>query len=201
MRNTITPQKKLGQTDIAKIEIDLKCRDEILKVLLELQYIYCNTELKEKVFAILKELIQGNINPENGRPGMDLWKILILGCVKLSCNWDYDKLHNIANNHKMIRDMKGHGLIVEKKLYNRQTIVDNVSLFTPEILVNLLFDPIRKVITLISRVCSAAGQRGWRNSRSNIRKIRRSFRNSQNLKRSTSKDDTRIGCWRIRRIL
>ncbi len=30
-----------------------------------------------------------------GRPGMDLWKILILGTLRLNCNWDYDKVHEI----------------------------------------------------------------------------------------------------------
>ena len=234
MRNVITPQKTLGQIDIAKIEIDLKCRDEMPRILLGLQHIYCIPELKEQVFTVLKEIIPREINPENGRPGMDLWKILVLGCIKLSCNWDYDKLHDIANNHKSLREMLGFGLMDEKKLFNRQTIVDNISLFTPEVLdrinqivvgaglsllrgkkneeleikgrcdsfvletdvhfptdINLLFDATRKVMTLISRVCSAAGQSGWRNSRSNIRKVKRLFRNSQTLKRSTSKDETK----------
>jgi hypothetical protein len=24
--------------------------------------------------------------------------------VRLNCNWDFDKVHDIANNHKLIRD-------------------------------------------------------------------------------------------------
>jgi hypothetical protein len=234
MRNVINSQKTLGQIDIAKIEIDLKCRDEMPKILLGLQHIYRTPELKEQVFTVLKEIIPREINPENGRPGMDLWKILVLGCVRLCCNWDYDKLHDIANNHKSLREMLGFGLMDEKKLFNRQTIVDNVSLFTPETLdrinqivvgaglsllsgkknekfeiegrcdsfvletdvhfptdINLLFDAIRKVVTLISRICREAGIKGWRQSRSNLRKIKRLFRTAQSLKRSTSKDETK----------
>ncbi len=42
MRKVIQPQRKLGQIDISKIEIDLRCRDEIPKVLLGLQQVYCN---------------------------------------------------------------------------------------------------------------------------------------------------------------
>jgi IS5 family transposase len=136
MRKVIQPQKKLGQIDISKIEIDLKCRDEIPKVLLGLQHIYCDPEIREKVFKLLQELIPENISADNGRPGMDLWKILVLGCVRLTCNWNYDKLHDIANNHQTIREMMGHGVMdkdIESK-YSLQALKDNVSLFTPEIL-------------------------------------------------------------------
>ncbi len=134
MRKVIQPQKKLGQTDIAKIEVDLKCRDEIPRVVLGLQYIYCNQEIREKVFKILEELIRPDVDPNNGCPGMDLWKILVLGCIRLTCNWDYDKLHDIANNHQTIREMLGHGVMDEKYEYKLQTLKDNISLFTPEIL-------------------------------------------------------------------
>ena len=198
MRKVIQPQRKLGQIDISKIEIDLRCRDEIPKVLLGLQHIYCNPEIREKVFKLLEELIPPNIDTDNGRPGMDLWKILVLGCVRLTCNWDYDKLHDIANNHEKIREMLGHGVMDKEEecsKYSLQAIKDNVSLFTPEILdrinqvvveyghsivkgkgkkneelklngrcdsfvfetdvhfptdINLLFDSIRKVVTLVS---------------------------------------------------
>jgi hypothetical protein len=36
-------------------------------------------------------------NHETGRPGMDLWKILVLGTLRLNCNWDFDKVHEMAN--------------------------------------------------------------------------------------------------------
>ena len=58
MRQVIQLQKKLGQTDISKIEIDLRCRDEIPKILLGLQKIYCNREISEKVFEILRNLFR-----------------------------------------------------------------------------------------------------------------------------------------------
>jgi hypothetical protein len=136
MKKVIQPQRKLGQIDISKIEIDLKCRDEIPKILLGLQRIYCNREIREKVFKLLEELIPPDIDPDNGYPGMDLWKILVLGCVKITCNWNYDKLHDIANNHGKIREMLGHGVMDKEgcSKYSLQALKDNVSLFTPEIL-------------------------------------------------------------------
>jgi hypothetical protein len=44
----------------------------------------------------LKDIIPKNIDAGNGRPGMELWKILVLGTLRLNFNWDYDKTHDIA---------------------------------------------------------------------------------------------------------
>jgi hypothetical protein len=42
MRKAINLQLKIGETDISKIRSDLRSRDEIPKLLMGLQYIYCN---------------------------------------------------------------------------------------------------------------------------------------------------------------
>lgn len=235
MRKVTQAQRKLGQVDISKIEIDLRSRDEMPKILLGLQYIYCTDEIREEVFKILEAMIPSGIDKNNGRPGMELWKILVLGCVRLNNNCNYDKLHDIANNHRTLREMLGHGLVDSDYYYRLQTLKDNVSLFTPEILdrinqvvvkaghkliyqkkneknelklklngkcdsfvvetdvhfptdINLLFDAIRKAITLISRLCSELGINGWRKSRYNLKTIKQLYRKIQKLKRSTSKD-------------
>lgn len=65
---------------------------------------------------------------------MDLWKILVLGTLRLDCNWDYDKLREIANNHKNIREFLGHTINEFDQRYALQTLKDNISLFTPEVL-------------------------------------------------------------------
>ncbi len=58
MRRVIDPQMKIGEKAIASIKFDLRCRDEIPKLLRGLQAIYCNRELREKVFAVLAEIIR-----------------------------------------------------------------------------------------------------------------------------------------------
>ncbi len=65
---------------------------------------------------------------------MELWKILVLGTLRLNCNWDYDKLREIANNHMTLREMLGHGFFDRNSKYALQTLKDNVSLLTPEVL-------------------------------------------------------------------
>ena len=134
MRKTIDPQIKMGEVDISQIEFDLRSRDEIPKLLMGLQHIYITPEIRKPVFQVLEEIIPEGTDPNNGCPGMDLWKILVLGTLRLSCNWDYDKLQDIANNHKTLRKMLGHGLLDDSYRYALQTLKDNVSLFTREAL-------------------------------------------------------------------
>ena len=79
MRKLIDPQLKIGQREIQNIEIDLDCRDEIPQVLLGLQHLYSDRKLRERVFSILETIVPVNVDAKYGRPGMDLWKILVLG--------------------------------------------------------------------------------------------------------------------------
>ena len=136
MRKVKESQMKLGEVDISKIEFDPRSRDEIPKLLKGLQYIYCNVEIREKVFDMLEGIIPEGTNKDTGRPGMELWKILVLGTLRINCNWDYDKLHEIANNHMTLREMLGQDIFNREK-YPLQTLKDNVSLLTPEILTEI----------------------------------------------------------------
>lgn len=134
MRKVIENQLKIGQTDIPNIEIDLQCRDEIPQVLLGIQQIYSKPAIRKEMFNILKNITPVDVAADKGRPGMDLWKILVLGALRINCNWDYDKLHNIANEHKTIREFMGHTIFDFDQTYGLQTLKDNISLLTPELL-------------------------------------------------------------------
>jgi len=134
LRKIFDPQLTFGQTPIDQIKIDIKSRDEIPKLLLGLQHIYCTPELRLKIFNVLETMVPQETNAKTGRPGMDLWKILVIGIIRLNCNWDYDKLREIINNHKTIRQMLGHGMMDDDMTYPLQTLKDNISLLTPEIL-------------------------------------------------------------------
>ena len=79
----MNPQMQFGEVDISQIEFNLRCRDEIPKLLMGLQHIYCTPELRATVFEILKEMIPEGVDPNNGCPGMDLWKVFVLGTVRL----------------------------------------------------------------------------------------------------------------------
>ena len=134
MRKVIKEQIELGESDIASIQFDLQSRDEIPKLLVGLQHIYANEPLREKVFKILEDLTPEGIDPNNGRDGMSYWKILVLGTLRLACNFDYDKLKEIADQHQSVRQMMCHGLFDTGTFYPLQTIKDNVTLLTQEVL-------------------------------------------------------------------
>ena len=142
MRKVIDPQLQFGEQDISAIELDPKSRDDIPEILRGLQYIYTTRGLRERVFAILAEVIpdrvgegaEGKADPEQGRPGMEQWKILVLGVLRLGLNADYDRIHELANQHLTIRQMLGHSGWDDETRYNLQTLKDNLRLFTPEIL-------------------------------------------------------------------
>jgi IS5 family transposase len=142
MRRVIEPQMKLGELAIADIKLDPKSRDDIPQILRGLKHIYTTPELRGAVFAILTEVlpvhqIEGKTvkaDPNNGRPGMTQWQILVLGVLRLGLNADYDRILELANEHKTLRKMLGHSDWAAEKLYNLQTLKDNLRLFTPEIL-------------------------------------------------------------------
>ena len=121
----------LGEIDISKVVFDPKSRDEIPQLLQGLQYIYCNPELRRQVFTLLEQHINCG---STGRPGMDLWKILVLGVLRLNCNWDYDRLKEMADHHSKIREMMGHVPWFDRSDYPMQTLKDNIGLLTPELL-------------------------------------------------------------------
>lgn len=134
MRLVENPQLKLGEIPIADIKIDLKSRDDIPQLLLGLQYIYTNVDLRGKVFSLLQEVIAPDTDSNNGRPGMEQWKIFVLGVLRLNLNCDYDRIHELANHHNTIRQMLGHSTFADEYEYKLQTLKDNVALLTPELL-------------------------------------------------------------------
>ena len=215
MRKIIENQLKFGQVGISNIQLDLRSRDEIPQLLLGLKAIYCDRKSRQKVFAILQQIIPDDTNINNGRPGMDLWSILVLGTVRLNCNWDYDKLLEITNNHKTVREFLGHTIYDFDQKYALQTLKDNVALFTPQHIdqinqvvvkaghkllgydgeslkgrcdsfvvetdvhyptdINLLWDAIRKIITLVAIEFNTTGITEWRQSEHILRKIKKKF--------------------------
>jgi IS5 family transposase len=126
-------RKPLEEMQIDQVKLELNSRDDIPQVLGGLQYIFLNPILLEQVLKILEGLFP-KIDLSNGRPGMDMWSILVMGVLRLNLNCDYDRLHNLVNNHKMIRQILGHGIVDDQYDYYLQTLKDNVSLLTPEML-------------------------------------------------------------------
>ena len=197
MRKIFNEQQKIGAVEIGKIEIDLKSRDQIPKVLQGLQYIYTHKEIRNPVFDLLEELIPKKSRKKLGRNGMSMWEIFVLSCIKLSCDTDFDHLKDIVDNHNTARKLLGLSPVIDEKVkYGLQTLKDNLQLMNPDVLdlinyqivkcgqtlagkkaetpffsrcdsfvtrtnvhfptdISLMFDAIRKVMVLISRLCDS----------------------------------------------
>lgn len=133
MRVIQNQQMILGEVDIAQIKFDPRSRDDIPKVLRGLQHLYLNKALRQEIFTLLETEIAPQVNKHEGRPGMPLWNILVCGMLRLDLNADYDRLHELVNHHDTRRQMLGHSPDFEH-YYAYRTLVDNVCLFTPELL-------------------------------------------------------------------
>ena len=133
MRQVINSALEFGTVNIAQIKFDPKARDDIPKVLRGLQYMFITKEIRESIFGLLEKDIAPGIDKKNGRPGMDLWIILVLGVLRLELNCDYDRIQELANYHSLIRKMFGHD-ITDATYYQLQTVKDNVRLLSEELL-------------------------------------------------------------------
>ena len=134
MREIHRRQFQLGQIPIDKIWINPKSRDDIPAVLKGLQHIWSDEALRARLLALLDEHILPEADRTVGRPGMDLWQVLVLGVLKQGLGCDFDRLHDLVNHHETIRAFLGHSDFGDKTRYEYQTVVDNVSLLTPELL-------------------------------------------------------------------
>ncbi len=127
--------RQFGETRIEDIVFDPKDRDDIPALLRGLQHIYCDPDTREKVFDILEKQIRPKIKRHLRRPGMSFWRIFVLGMVQKALNCDFDRLRNLVNNHRQLRQMLGHANdFGDRTTYHLQTIIDNVCLLTPEML-------------------------------------------------------------------
>jgi hypothetical protein len=232
MRVVQNEQMTIGEVDISKINFDRKSRDDIPKILKGLQFMYTNVALRTAIFQLLESQVAPTVSKSTGRPGMTLWTILVCGVIRLDLNCDYDRLHELVNHHNTIREMLGHGAFSDV-LYHFQTLKDNVSLLTPELLgeinqlivqaghglvkkkagealrgrcdsfvletnvhfptdINLLWDAMRKTISLTAQWCAELGLSDWRQNAYNLRHVKRLMRTAQNKKRSKAKSPEQV---------
>ena len=109
MRQHYDQQRRFDSTPIGELALNFECRDELIPILAGLKYIYTCGKLRREVV----ELVAADINEESrrdvGRPGLDDWQIVVLAAVRLGCNFDYDKLQDQAENHRMLRTLLGLG--------------------------------------------------------------------------------------------
>jgi len=129
MRIPFEPQYSLGVLKIEDTPVNLKSRDSFDKLILALLTLYTNVEYRSLLMSVLEEKILSN-KKETGRTGMNLWQIFVLAHVRLALNINYDRLHNLVNNHHSLRQILGIETTFDMPRIELeyQNIVDNVKL-------------------------------------------------------------------------
>jgi len=138
MRKRFEQQLSIGQLPISETRINSKSKNALDELLAALKAIYCHSQYNEKIFSLLEKHINAK-KKRTGRAGMDLWCIFVLAQVRLCLNTSYDVLHNLANNHRTMRQLMGiersFGYDIEEFSY--QNIYDNITMLSDELIAEI----------------------------------------------------------------
>ena len=132
MRQRFEPQLTLGNTPFENVVIPRNSRDDLPPLLTGLQFIFKNVELRTRVFDLLEAHIMGDKPTATGRPGMELWHILVLGVLRVGLDCDYDRIEHIANFDLLVRRILGVSPMAaltgaaDPHTFHHRTISDNI---------------------------------------------------------------------------
>ena len=129
------PAERLDCLPIGEVKLNLECRDEMIPILRALQHLYANAELRRKLLALVGKDVNDRTDCKRGRRGMNYWEIVVLAAARLGCNLDYDKLQDLAENHRCLRQIMGIGdWQAEEVDFDWRRIEDNLLKLRPETL-------------------------------------------------------------------
>jgi len=132
MRKAFDRQKRLDCSAVREVRLNLDCRDEIVPILRALKHIYSQPKLREEILRAVARDVNRTTSRRRGRAGMDYWQILVLAAVRLGCNLDYDKLQDLAEQHRALRQIMGIGDWDEETTFDWRRIQDNLTKIRPE---------------------------------------------------------------------
>lgn len=138
MRKRFEQQLSIGQLPISETKINSKSKNSLDELLAALKEIYCTEEYNEKIFSLLEKHINAE-KKKTGRSGMDLWCIFVLSQVRLCLNISYEMLHNLANNHRTMRQLIGveRSFGYDREEFSYQNIYDNITMLSDELIAKI----------------------------------------------------------------
>jgi len=87
----------------------------------------------------LTELLNAHnpkVSKHRGRPGMNVWVMVLLAALKQELNCTYHRLATMANQMGVLRLLMGHGT-KDEKVYTDQSLHDNITLVSSTLLQKL----------------------------------------------------------------
>ena len=130
MRQAIERQRRLDGGSVSRVELNLNCRDELIPILRGLQQIYATSQVRDAILKLVERDVSAKSRSDRGREGLSYWCILVLAAVRLGCDLNYDKLHDLAENHRTLRSIMEIGEFDETQ-FSWKRIRDNVCLLQP----------------------------------------------------------------------
>jgi IS5 family transposase len=134
MRKAMERQGRLDCPPVVNVRLNLDCRDEIIPILVALQYIYGQPKLRDEILRLVAADVNAHSSRKRGRGGLDYWSIVVLAAVRLGCNLNYDKLQDLAEQHRAMRRTMGIGDWEQEDRFDWRRIRDNLCLLRPKTL-------------------------------------------------------------------
>lgn len=136
MRKAFDRQQRLDCPSVARVSLNLNCRNETIPILRGLQHIYSTPTLRDSILKAIAQDVNGKSSPKHGRPGLSYWEILVLAGARLGCGYDYDQLQDLAENHRALRQVMGIGdwesEEKDPRRFDWRRIESNLNLLRPE---------------------------------------------------------------------
>ena len=131
MRKPFSAQRRLDCDAVKNVKLNLNCRDEIIPILAALLHIYSEPVLRDAILSLIAQDVSQHSRRDIGREGFDDWQVLVLAAVRLGCNLDYDKLQDLAEQHRNLRQVMGIGDWDDETSFNWRRIRDTLCLLKP----------------------------------------------------------------------
>jgi IS5 family transposase len=131
MRRPFSSQTRFDCQSVLEVQLNLNCRDEIIPVLYGLQHVYSQSQLRDEILDLVAQDVNEQSRNDCGREGLDYWHITVLAAARLGCNLDYDKLQDLAEQHRALRHIMGIGDWQDNVDFNWRRIRDNICLLKP----------------------------------------------------------------------
>ena len=131
------PNERLDAQLITEVKLNLNCRDEIIPILRASQHVYGGYGLRQELLALVGKDVNQNTSCKHGRRGLNYREITVLAAARLGCNLDYDKLQDLAENHRCLRQIMGLGDWQEDVDFDWRRIEDNLIKLRPATLQQL----------------------------------------------------------------
>ncbi len=137
MRKVIEPQLEIGWKPLEEITLPLHNRDDFYLCMTAILHLYHDVLLRARLFSRLAEIFPAGVRTDRGRPGMFAWRIFVLGVLKQVLRCDYQRLAMLATEVQVLRQILFHSEF-DDTVYCPQTLQDNLSLLTSEILAEFI---------------------------------------------------------------